>query len=148
MHVCLFEPEIPQNAGTIARMCSCFDVPMHIIEPASFVIDDKKFKRSGMDYINRVQLFKHSSFQNFKKCSPGRIILLDVKAKTFYFDFKFNQTDCLMAGRESDGVPNEIFDLCDEKVVIPMSPENRSINVAISMGIVLSEALRQTLWSK
>ncbi len=147
MQVSLFEPEIPQNTGTIARLCSCFDIPLNIIEPASFILDNKKFKRAGMDYLDHVDLRRHTSFENFRKSIGGRIILLDIKAKTKYFDINYREDDCLMVGKESTGVPDEIFDICDERVIIPMCSGRRSINVALSLGIVLGEALRQTKWN-
>lgn len=143
MELCLFEPEIAQNAGTLARLCACFNVGLNIIEPTSFIIGDKKFKRSGMDYIEKADIKFHDSFYDFKNQHNGRIILLDVKATTKYYDINYQITDCLMVGKESTGVPDDIYDLCDEKIIIPMNPNTRSINVAISAAIGLSEALRQ-----
>lgn len=143
MDICLYEPEIAQNAGTIARLCACMGGNLHIIEPASFVISDSKFKRAGMDYISKANLTLHDSFYDFKNKYNGRIILLDTKATTIYHDFQFQNTDCIMVGRESSGVPEDVFQMCDEKVIIPMNPGVRSLNVAISVAIVFSEALRQ-----
>ncbi len=143
MEICLFEPEIAQNAGTIARLCACFGVNLNIIEPASFIMGDKGFKRAGMDYIEKADIKLHDSFSEFKKNHNGRIILLDVKAKIPYYNIKYNKTDCIMLGRESTGVPDEVYNLCDEKILIPMSNGTRSLNVSISAAIGLSEAIRQ-----
>ena len=143
MELCLFEPEIAQNTGTIARLCACFDVRLNIIEPASFTFSDKGFKRAGMDYINKLDLRRFGSFTEFRDQFDGRIILLDVKASVSYYDFKYASNDCIMLGKESTGVPDEVYDLCDEQVLIPMKNNTRSLNVAISAAIGLSEALRQ-----
>ena len=144
MELCMFEPEIAQNAGTLARLCACLGVGFNIIEPASFIIDDKKFKRAGMDYIEKVDIKLHNSFGDFKKFHQGRIILLDTKAKKKYYDLEYQASDCIMVGKESTGVPDAVFDMCDEQVLIPMQENVRSINVAISAAIGISEALRQT----
>jgi tRNA (cytidine/uridine-2'-O-)-methyltransferase len=143
LEICLFEPEIAQNTGTIARLCACFGVSLNIIEPMSFFLEDKNFKRAGMDYIEKTNIKRHDSFKEFRNQHNGRIILLDTKATTKYYDLQYNSTDCILAGKESVGVPKEIYDLCDEKVLIPMIPEARSLNVAISVGVCLSEAMRQ-----
>ncbi len=143
MEVCLFEPEIAQNAGTIARLCACFGVNLNIIEPASFVIDSKAFKRAGMDYLDKLDINLHDSFQAFRKQYNGRLVLLDVKATLPYYDLKYKPTDCIIFGKESTGVPDDIYELCDEKVLIPMVKNVRSLNVAISAAIGLSEAVRQ-----
>ncbi len=144
MEVCLFEPEIAQNAGTIARLCTCFNVPMNIIEPTSFIMGSRDFRRAGMDYIDRTKIKCHNSFQEFRQNFAGRIVLLDVKATVPYFEFAYEQNDCIMVGKESTGVPDNLYELCDEKVIIPMVKGARSLNVAISLAIGLSEALRQT----
>ena len=143
MEVCLFEPEIAQNAGTIARLCSCFDVPMNIIAPASFIIGSRDFRRAGMDYIERTKIKCHNSFQEFSQNFNGRIVLLDVKATIPYFEFAYKPNDCIMVGKESTGVPDDIYELCDKKIIIPMVEGSRSLNVAVSLAIGLSEALRQ-----
>lgn len=145
MEVCLYEPMIAQNAGTLTRLCACFNIPISIIEPASFIIGCKEFKRAGMDYIDKTKLKLYDSFQNYKDNNKNnRIILLDTKATTIYYDFLFKKNDCLLAGSESTGVPDSIYEECEYKVKIPMNNNTRSINLAISVAIVLSEALRQT----
>jgi tRNA (cytidine/uridine-2'-O-)-methyltransferase len=144
--ICLFEPEIAQNTGAIARLCACFDVRLSIIEPAAFIFDnDKRFRRAGMDYIEKVDLVLHTSFDEFRKFHVGRIVLFDVKATKRYFDLQFRESDCIMFGKESSGVPEEIFRTCDENVVIPMDKENgaRSLNISMCAAIALSEAVRQ-----
>jgi tRNA (cytidine/uridine-2'-O-)-methyltransferase len=146
--ICLFEPEIAQNTGAIARLCACFGVKLSIIEPASFVMDDKRVKRVGMDYMNLADVIFHDSFHDFKKLHKGRIILLDIKATVPYYNLKYTATDCIMLGKESSGVPNDIYKLCDEKVVIPMIFGLRSLNIAISGAIAISEALRQLSFSQ
>lgn len=144
MELCLHEPMIAQNAGTLTRLCACFNIPMSIIEPASFIIGCKEFKRSGMDYIDRAKINLYESFQHYKNSKGNnRIILLDTKATTMYYDFLFEKNDCLMVGSESTGVPDNIYEECEYKVKIPMNSNTRSLNVAISAAIVLSEALRQ-----
>lgn len=143
MELCLFEPEIAQNTGTITRLCACFDVVLNIVEPASFILSDKGFKRAGMDYISKVNIKLHNSFLEFKNNFNGRIILLDTKATMLYYSINYMPTDCIMLGRESTGVPDEIYKACDEKVLIPMKNNTRSLNVAISAAIGLSEAMRQ-----
>ena len=143
MNICLFEPEIAQNAGAIARLCACFGAGLHIIEPASFILDNRGFHRAGMDYIDKVDIQLHSSFAEFKQGYNGRVILFDTKAKTAYCDVSYMSDDCLLFGRESCGVPDEVYDACDERVVIPMVAGVRSLNVAMSAAIALSEATRQ-----
>ena len=147
MEVCLFEPEIAQNAGTIARLCACFGAGVNIIEPASFVFGCKEFKRAGMDYIDKTTIKFFDTFYDFRESHQSRIILFDVKATVPYFELKYEKTDCIMVGKESTGVPDDIFDMCDEKVLIPMKSNVRSLNVAVSVAIGLSEALRQTNFS-
>ena len=144
MELCLFEPEIAQNAGTLTRLCACFNITINIIEPASFIIGDKEFKRSGMDYIKKTQIKLYDSFADYKlQHMNNRIILLDVNATNMYYDFRFEYNDCLVVGKESTGVPDEVYNQCDNQIKIPMHKNTRSLNVAISAAIVLSEALRQ-----
>ncbi len=144
MELCLYQPMIAQNAGTLTRLCACFNIPISIIEPASFIIGDKKFKRAGMDYIDKTTINLYDSFEQYKEINKNnRIILLDTKATTMYYDFLFDKNDCLMVGSESTGVPDSVYNNCEYKVKIPMNSNTRSLNVAISAAIVLSEALRQ-----
>ena len=144
MELCLFEPMIAQNAGTLVRLCACFNVPISIIEPASFILGNKGFKRAGMDYIDKSTIKLYGSFQDYKTNNlNNRIVLLDTKADEMYYDFIFEKTDCIMVGSESTGVPDRIYNESQYKLKIPMCSSTRSLNVAISAAIVLSEALRQ-----
>lgn len=139
----LYQPDIPQNLGSILRLCACMDVACHIIEPCGFILDDKRIARVAMDYIDHVKWHRHMSWEKFKTATASRIILLTTKVKTSYCDFKFEKDDILLLGRESAGVPQEIVDYTDGAVTIPMSPHVRSLNVAMAAGIVLGEAVRQ-----
>ncbi|MDR2667159.1 MAG: tRNA (cytidine(34)-2'-O)-methyltransferase [Holosporales bacterium] len=141
--ICLFEPEIAQNTGAIARLCACLGVKLNIVEPASFIINDRRIKRVGMDYVDLVDVKFYDSFHNFKEKYDGRIILLDTKALVPYYGIMYRATDCIMLGKESSGVPDYVYEVCDEKVVIPMVPGLRSLNIAMSGAIAISEALRQ-----
>ena len=135
---------IAQNAGTLVRMCACFNIPISIIEPASFILGNKGFKRAGMDYIDKTNIKLYDSFQDYQQSNMNnRIILLDTKANDIYYDFIFKKDDCIVVGSESTGVPDNIYNTCQYKLKIPMCNNTRSLNVAISAAIVLSEALRQ-----
>lgn len=150
MRIALYQPDIPQNTGTLLRLGACLDVALDIIEPCGFVFNDKNLKRAGMDYLDLVSYQRHDSWEDFlayRKSHPeeyGRLILLTTKATTPYVDFKFEPNDILLLGRESAGVPQTIHDLVDAKVIIPMNSNARSINIAVSATMVIGEALRQT----
>lgn len=139
----LYQPDIPQNLGSILRLCACMEVPCHIIEPCGFILDDKRISRVAMDYIDFVRWQRHISWEQFKAATASRVVLLTTKATTCYWDFEFRKDDVLLLGRESAGVPQEVFDYADAAVTIPMSPHVRSLNVAMAAGIVLGESLRQ-----
>lgn len=145
MHLALYQPDIPPNTGTIIRMAACLDVPVHIIEPCGFPFGEKSFRRAGMDYIDQSKITRHQSWEDFLAAMDGkRIILLTTKASEPYSDFKFNDNDILLLGRESAGVPDEVHARADHRLIIPMVPETRSLNIALSAAMVLGEALRQT----
>lgn len=145
MRLALYQPEIPQNTGTLLRLGACLNVGVDIIEPCSFVFDDKKMRRAGMDYIDLVDMQRHINWQAFVAARNGhRIILLSTSARNYYHEFKFQANDVLLLGQESCGVPNDVAAECYESVKIPMRSDCRSINVAMAGGIVLCEALRQT----
>lgn len=145
MRLALFEPDIPQNTGTLMRLCACLNVPMDIIEPCGFILSDKNLRRAGMDYIDHLQLARHTSWDVFKTASTGkRLVLMSTKAGQSFLDFKFQAEDILLAGRESAGVPAHVYDHCAAQVKIPMIKEARSLNVALASALVLGEALRQT----
>ncbi|MEP3048253.1 MAG: tRNA (cytidine(34)-2'-O)-methyltransferase [Roseibium sp.] len=145
--IALYLPDIPQNTGTILRLAACMDVTVHLIEPAGFPISDSALKRAGMDYMERAVLKRHMSFKLFedwRKSEQRRLVLLTTKSTSPYTSFEFQKSDILLLGRESKGVPDDVHDLCDARLTIPMAKGMRSINVAISAGMVLGEALRQT----
>lgn len=145
LRLALFEPDIPQNAGTLMRLCACLGVPMDVIEPCGFVLSDKNLKRAGMDYLEHLDLTRHSSWQAFQKHhTDRRIVLMTTKASESFIDFTFQPGDIVMAGRESLGVPEEVHAACSARVKIPMVGAVRSLNVAVASAMILSEALRQT----
>jgi tRNA (cytidine/uridine-2'-O-)-methyltransferase len=144
MRLALFEPDIPQNAGTIMRLCACMGVALDIIEPCGFVMSDKNLKRAGMDYLEGLEMTRHQSWQAFQAAYPGnRLVLMTTKTDKSYFDFDFSGDDILIAGRESAGVPEEVHRACQGHVTIPMAAGRRSLNVAVASGMILGEALRQ-----
>jgi len=145
MRLALYEPDIPQNTGTLMRLCACLGVPLDIIEPCGFILSDKNLRRAGMDYIDQLDMTKHMNWEAFKTASAGkRLILMSTKASGSFLDFAFQPDDILIAGRESAGVPEEVHAACDARVLIPLQPGLRSLNVALASGIILGEALRQT----
>jgi tRNA (cytidine/uridine-2'-O-)-methyltransferase len=147
MRIALFQPDIPQNTGTILRLCACLDVEAHIIEPAGFPVSDRNFRRAGMDYLQQVRLVRHQSWQAFEQWRHdvrARLLLLTTAAGQCYLDQKYRANDILLLGRESAGVPNEVHAAADARLVIPMTGGLRSLNVAMAAAIVLGEALRQT----
>ena len=145
MRLALFQPDIPQNTGTMMRLCACMNVAMDIIEPCGFALSDKNLKRAGMDYLEHLDLTRHMNWQNFRTADKTkRIVLLTTKANTRLHDFAFHADDTLLVGRESAGVPDDVHAACDQRIIIPMAPAVRSINVAVAASMVLSEALRQT----
>lgn len=145
MRLALYQPEIPQNAGTMIRMAACFGLPVDIIEPCGFIFDDRRFERAGMDYLKETEINRYVSFDAYLEEKPqGRLILLTTKSSLPYTRFQFEKDDILLMGRESAGVPEEVHKQADGRVLIPMKKQMRSLNVAISCGIVLGEAMRQT----
>jgi tRNA (cytidine/uridine-2'-O-)-methyltransferase len=145
MRLALYQPDMAPNTGTMMRLCACFGVGLDIIEPCGFVFDDRKLKRAAMDYTDHLDYARHASWDVFRgSLAPRRLVLLTTKADLPYHDFTFRADDVLMVGRESAGVPDDVHVAADARVIIPMRPEVRSLNVAISASIVLSEALRQT----
>ncbi len=145
MRLCLYQPEIPQNTGTLLRLAACVGVGLDIVGPCGFVLSDRKLRRSGMDYMDQVDAKIHSSWERFFEEKPqGRLVSLVPKAFTSYIDFDFLPHDILVLGREGDGLPQAIIDQTDHQVRIPMQPGLRSLNVAIAGAMVLGEALRQT----
>ena len=147
MHIALFQPDIPQNTGTILRLCACLGAAAHIIEPAGFPISDRHFRRAGMDYLDHVDLSRHDSWSKFEEWrneAGSRLVLFTTKAAGSYLDFHYRSDDILLFGRESAGVTDEVTAAADARVVIPIRPSLRSLNVAMSAAMALGEALRQT----
>jgi tRNA (cytidine/uridine-2'-O-)-methyltransferase len=144
MRLCLFEPEIAGNVGAVMRLGACFGVPIDLIEPMGFEWDDKRVRRTAMDYIDHVEVIRHPSFEAFRQAVPGRLILLTTKADRALYDFAFQPDDILMFGKEGAGVPAAVADASDARLRIPIRPEVRSFNLATSAALALGEALRQT----
>lgn len=142
MRLAVYQPDIAPNLGAILRVCACFGVPLDIIEPCGFPLSAKALRRAAMDYASDVDVTRHDSWESFPR--PQRLVLLTTKAECDLWDFTFQPGDTLMMGRESAGVPDNVHDACDAHVRIPMPGGGRSLNVAISAGIALSEAMRQT----
>ncbi|GAA0775335.1 tRNA (cytidine(34)-2'-O)-methyltransferase [Roseibium denhamense] len=143
----LYQPDIPQNTGTILRLSACMGIAVHLIEPAGFPISDSALKRAGMDYLERAVLRRHLNFEAFddwRREHKRRVILLTTKSDQPFTGFSFQSDDILLLGRESSGVPETVHDGADARLTIPMVGGMRSLNVAVSAGMVLSEALRQT----
>lgn len=145
MRLALYEPDIPQNVGALLRLGACLGVGVDLIEPVGFLLTDKGLKRAGMDYLKTAQLTRHESWARFRAGSgAGRLVLLTTRGDMAYTDFAFQPGDTLMVGRESAGVPDDVHDAADARLVIPMAGGMRSLNVAQAAAMVLGEALRQT----
>jgi tRNA (cytidine/uridine-2'-O-)-methyltransferase len=147
MQIALFQPDIPQNTGTILRLCACLDVSAHIIEPAGFPVSDRHFRRAGMDYLDQVTISRHDSwakFEEWRHDKAHRLVLFTTKAAGSYLDFRYGAADILLFGRESAGVPDDVAGAADARVVIPIKSGLRSLNVAMAAAMALGEALRQT----
>jgi tRNA (cytidine/uridine-2'-O-)-methyltransferase len=147
MQIALFQPDIPQNTGTILRLCACLGVAAHIIEPAGFPTSDRHFRRAGMDYLDHVALTRHDSWQKFEQWrneAGSRLVLFTTKGAGSYLDFSYRRDDVLLFGRESAGVSDEVISVADARLVIPIRPGLRSLNVAMAAAMALGEALRQT----
>jgi tRNA (cytidine/uridine-2'-O-)-methyltransferase len=147
MRLVLYQPDIPQNAGTLLRLCACLGLAVDLIEPCGFVLDDRRLRRAGMDYLDGVDLVRHSSWQAYAAAhKAGRLVLLTTQASTIYTDFAFAADDRLMVGRESGGAPPEVHEAADARLRIPMIQGLRSINVACAAAMVVGEAKRQLGW--
>ena len=142
--IALYEPDIPQNTAAIIRTCACLGADLEIIQPCGFLINDKRFKRVAMDYMDEKMIKFYSSAEEFFKTkSKQRVILMTTKASKSYSSFKFKINDTLLFGRESAGVPKKIHKIIENKLKIPMMKKKRSLNIASSVAIVLAENLRQ-----
>lgn len=159
MQLALFEPDIPQNLGAFIRLSACLDVPLHIIEPCGFPVDDKRIRRASMDYYDLATVVRHASWAAFRRAhlegrllegrqfegrSGGRLVLLTTAGATPLPEVQFQPDDILLLGRESAGVPSEVHEAAELGVRVPLKKGARSLNVALAGAMVLSEALRQT----
>lgn len=144
MRLALFEPDIPPNLGTILRLGACLDVPVHVIEPCGFPFSVQAVRRSAMDYLEHADIRRHDSWEHFKAERPvGRLVLMTTKSAIPYTDFRFAPDDILLLGRESKGAPDYVHGAADARLLIPLRPGLRSINVATAAAMVLGEGLRQ-----
>jgi tRNA (cytidine/uridine-2'-O-)-methyltransferase len=143
----LYQPDIPQNTGTLLRLAACLGVAIDIIEPAGFDVSDRNFRRAGLDYLDQVEITRHASwavFENWRRESGLRLVLATTKASVLYPDFTFGPKDVILLGRESAGVPEDVHTAADARVAVPMREGLRSLNVAVAAAMILGEALRQT----
>jgi tRNA (cytidine/uridine-2'-O-)-methyltransferase len=148
MQLALFQPDIPQNTGTILRLCACLDVAAHIIEPAGFAVSDRAFRRAGMDYLDQVRLTRHvswSKFEEWRRQNGFRLVLFTTRGTTSYLDFRYGASDILLFGRETVGVTDEVAAAADARLKIPIKAGLRSLNVALAAAMATGEALRQTV---
>jgi len=145
MRLALYEPDIPQNAGSLLRLGACLGVPVDMIEPCGFLLTDRGFRRAGLDYRDLAAMRRFSSWARYQaERPPGRLVLLTTKGAQPYLDFAFRPDDILLLGRESAGVPQAVHDAADARLVIPMAAGARALNVSQAAAMALGEALRQT----
>ncbi|PZO88788.1 MAG: rRNA methyltransferase [Sphingomonas sanxanigenens] len=144
MRVALYQPDIAGNVGAVLRIGACFGIPVDIIEPCGFVFSDARMKRAGMDYLAHVDMVRHADWQAFRAAQPGRLVLMSAHGSEPLYSAAFAPDDILLMGSESAGVPQDIHDAAAMRIRIPMRPGLRSLNLAVSTGIALAEALRQT----
>lgn len=147
VRLALYQPDIPQNMGTLLRLGACLNVPIDVIGPTGFDMSDKALRRAGMDYLKKTNIKRHVSFDQFidqYQGGPHRLILTTTKADQSYTDFCFESDDILLLGRESAGVPDHVVSAVDVSVTIPMVEDVRSLNIAVAGAMILGEALRQT----
>jgi tRNA (cytidine/uridine-2'-O-)-methyltransferase len=146
MRLALYQPDIPQNTGAIARLAACLGLAFDIIEPAGFPVSDRAFKRAGMDYLDHVIICRHTSFvafENWRRDNGYRLVLATTKACCAHTSFAFARRDVLMLGRESSGVPEQVHEAADARIIVPMQPGLRSLNVGLAAAIIAAEAMRQ-----
>lgn len=142
----LYQPDIPQNLGAMLRLCACLGLPLHVIEPCGFPLNDARIRRAGMDYIDHADWQRHSSwgaFMDYLKAQNGRLIVLSSKAETPYYSHSFAPQDYMLFGRESAGLPEDIHSQADLRLTIPMQSGARSLNLALSAAIIAGEITRQ-----
>ncbi len=143
LRLALYEPDIPQNTGAILRLGACLGVAVDIIEPCGFVLDDRRLRRAGMDYLDRVVMTRHTSYETFFRGVAGRLVVLTTRGDDRLPEFRFRGGDTILLGRESAGIPEHVHDAADARIAIPMAPGARSLNVALAAALALGEALRQ-----
>lgn len=149
IELALYQPDIPQNTGTLMRLCACLDIHIHLIEPLGFVFNEHKMRRAGMDYLDHVVLSRHVNFESFYEYALAKhkhIILATTKAEKTLFDHRFTNDDIILMGSESRGVPIDVHQKADACIKIPMKKQMRSLNMAVSASMILTEALRQVDW--
>lgn len=147
IEIALYQPDIPQNTGTILRLGACLGMPCHVIGPAGFDMSDRALRRAGLDYLERAQIVRHASWELFRtwaKAERRRAILMTTRADTVYTAFDFTPNDILLFGRESAGAPDEVHAAAAARLAIPMAPDTRSLNLATAVAMTAGEALRQT----
>jgi tRNA (cytidine/uridine-2'-O-)-methyltransferase len=144
MRIALYQPEIAGNVGAVLRLAACMGVAVDVIEPTGFTFSDSRMKRAGMDYIEIATMKRHASWNDFWATPPGRLILMTTKGDQSPYRFQFRHDDTLLFGRESAGVPADVAAHCDARLRIPIAASARSLNLSVSAGIGISEALRQT----
>ncbi len=146
IELALYEPDIPQNTGTLLRLCACWGLKVHLIEPLGFVFDEYKMRRAGMDYIDHVNYIRYRNFEAFStyaKEQNKRIVLSTTKGSTLLPRFEFTEDDIILMGRESAGVPDGVYEFADARIRIPMKKNMRSLNMAVSASIMMSVAMLQ-----
>lgn len=146
MRIALYQPDIPQNTGTILRLAACLGVEAHLIEPAGFPVSDRAFRRAGMDYLDRVALVRHPSweaFEGWRRAEGLRLVLFTTRAATSYLDHAYEPRDILLFGRESAGVPDEVHAAAEVRLKVPIRADMRSLNVAMTCAMAVGEARRQ-----
>jgi len=149
LNLVLYEPDIPQNLGAMLRLSACMGVRIHVVQPCGFPLDDQRLKRAGMDYIHLASLVKHidwNAFLEYRNQHMGRLFLLETDGDTIYSDIAFVPTDYIVVGRESAGTPRALYAQMEKVLYIPMREGVRSLNVAMSAGMIAAEALRQSGW--
>jgi len=144
MRIALFEPEIAGNVGAIMRLGACMGVPVDLIEPMGFEWEDKRVRRTAMDYIDHVDVTRHASFAAFRAATPGRLVLFTTKGDASPYQFQFDADDLLLFGKESGGAPADVFAASDARLRIPIRADVRSFNLATAAALAVGEALRQT----
>ena len=145
IEIALYQPDIPQNVGAAIRLCACLGIRLNIIEPCGFPFNDRKIKQAGMDYLDQVDLIRHNSWKSFTLDNTGkRLILMTTKSSEPYTGFEFKDDDILIAGRESSGVPEDVHQAVNHRLLIPMTGKARSLNIINATSMITGEALRQT----